>query len=150
MNLSRLLFAAGPVAAAAGLGGLGARRAPEVYARLEKPPWAPPAEAFGPVWSVLYAAIGFVGWRIFPGIRRVRILHLTQLALNAAWPVAFFSTGNKAASLAIITALGAVSTAEIAHVRRDDPLAAAALAPYLAWIAFAAALNAAVSRPARP
>ncbi|MEO8966809.1 MAG: TspO/MBR family protein, partial [Solirubrobacteraceae bacterium] len=65
MDARRWIFAAGPVVAAAGLGGLGARRAPQVYRRLRKPRWAPPRSAFGPVWSVLYIAIGVAGWRLF-------------------------------------------------------------------------------------
>ncbi|MGN6521736.1 MAG: tryptophan-rich sensory protein, partial [Actinomycetes bacterium] len=58
-----LASAAGSVAAAA-VGGLGARRAPEVYGRIAKPRWAPPAAAFGPVWTVLYAGIAAAGARI--------------------------------------------------------------------------------------
>jgi translocator protein len=45
-----------PVAAAAGFGGLASRNARPVYQQLAKPPWAPPASAFGPVWSMLYFA----------------------------------------------------------------------------------------------
>jgi TspO/MBR family len=95
-----------PVAAAAGFGGLASRKAPAVYKRLSKPPWAPPASAFGPVWSTLYLAIAVAGWRIYatasPMTRR---LHLTQLALNGAWPAAFFGIRDKRASLVIIAAL---------------------------------------------
>jgi tryptophan-rich sensory protein len=40
-----------------------------------------------------------------------------------------------------------VLATEIAVVRRDTPVAAALLSPYLAWTGFATALNAAVSEP---
>lgn len=151
MNAQRWIFAAGPVAAAAGLGGLGARHAPQVYGRLRKPDWAPPAVAFGPVWSVLYAGIGAAGWRLHarasgPG----KSLHLVQLALNAAWPAAFFGARDKRASLLIIGLLDAAIAAEILTLRRDDPVAALLLVPYLAWTGFATALNAAVSDPGEP
>ena len=149
MNARRLLFAVLPVAAAAGIGALGSRRAPTVYAQLDKPAWAPPASAFGPVWTGLYAANAVVGWRAFatsPGVRR---LHLAQLALNAAWPATFFGAGDKRASLALIALLDATIAAEVASLRRDDPAAATLLAPYLAWCGFATALNAAVEDPAR-
>jgi tryptophan-rich sensory protein len=77
MNARRWIFATAPVAAAAGLGGLGARHAPQIYGRLQKPRWAPPASVFGPVWSALYAGIGVVGWRLSGGSsRRSRSLHL--------------------------------------------------------------------------
>lgn len=148
MDLERLVTAVAPVAAAAGLGGLGARDAPTAYGRLRKPGWAPPAGAFGPVWSALYVGIGAAGWRLQAGgSAATKRLHLTQLALNAAWPVVFFTVRDKRASLAVIGALDAVVAAEVLRLRREDPVAAALLLPYLAWSGFATALNAAVSDP---
>ena len=38
--------------------------APEYYARLEKPAWAPPGWLFGPVWTVLYALMGIAAWLV--------------------------------------------------------------------------------------
>lgn len=148
MDARRLAFAAAPVLAAAGLGGLGSRNAPQVYRRLHKPGWAPPAGVFGPVWSVLYVGIGVAGWRLHRSAPpRVRVLHLAQLALNAAWSPTFFGVQDKRASLMIIGALDAAVAAEIVALRRTDPTAAALLSPYLAWIGFATALNIAVSDP---
>ena len=88
-----LLFAVGTAAAAAGIGSLGSRRAPQVYPQLAKPVWAPPAGLFGPAWTVLYATIGVAGWRLWTraGGRTVLALHATQLALNGAWPFTFFA-----------------------------------------------------------
>ena len=150
MNARRWVFAVGPVAAAAGLGGLGARHAPETYRRLRKPRWAPPAAAFGPVWSVLYAAIGVAGWRLSGrGSGRSKSLHLTQLALNAAWPAAFFGVRDMRVSLLIIGLLDATVAAEIITLRREDRITASLLMPYLAWTGFATALNAAVSDPGK-
>jgi benzodiazapine receptor len=148
VNSRRLAFAVLPVVGAAGLGGLGSRRAPSTYARLNKPRWAPPASTFGPVWTALYAAIAVAGWRVHTASRVARRLHLAQLALNAAWPGIFFGAGGKRASLATIAALDATIAAEVAVLARDDRLAAALLTPYLGWCGFAAALNAAVSEPA--
>jgi benzodiazapine receptor len=146
VDVRRWTFAVAPVGAAAALGGLGSRQAPQVYARLRKPSWAPPAGAFGPVWSALYVAMGAAGWRVYAqGSPRTRALHLTQLALNAAWPSAFFGIKNKKASLAVIALLDGALAAEIAALRREDPASAALLLPYLAWTGFATALNAAVS-----
>lgn len=147
MDTRRLAFAVLPVVAAAGLGGLGSRHAPITYARLDKPSWAPPASAFGPVWTALYGAIGVAGWRVHASSPTVRRLHLLQLGLNAAWPTVFFSARQKRASLAVIGALDATLAAEIAVLVRADRRAAALLAPYLAWCGFATALNASVSEP---
>ncbi len=149
MDARRLLFAVAPVVAAAGIGGLGSRDAPEVYGRLRKPAWAPPAGVFGPVWTTLYAGIGVAGWRLYPrASARLRALHLAQLALNGAWPITFFGVRQKSVSLAVIAALDAAVAAEIAAARKVDPTSAALLAPYLAWTLFASALNTQVSDPA--
>jgi tryptophan-rich sensory protein len=104
------------------------------------------------LWPGLVGAnvgIGAAGWRLSAtGSAATKHLHLTQLALNAAWPVVFFTVRDKRASLAVIGALDAALTAEIVRLRREDPGAAALLLPYLAWTGFATALNAAVSEPA--
>jgi benzodiazapine receptor len=148
VDLRRLTFAVVPVVAAAGLGGLSARSAPETYRRLRKPSWAPAASAFGPVWTGLYAGTAVAGWLMYPDASaRTRTLHLTQLALNGAWPATFFGIRDKRSSLVVIAALDAVLAAELAAVRRETPAAAALLAPYLAWTGFATALNLAVSEP---
>jgi translocator protein len=142
-----LLFAVGTSVAAAGIGSVGSRRAPQVYPRLDKPTWAPPAAVFGPAWTALYTAIGIAGWRLWTRDRRRTALglHVTQLALNAAWPFAFFAARNRAAALTVIAALDITTAAEIIAVARHDRPAAVLLAPYLAWSLYATALTAAVN-----
>ena len=148
MDIPRWAFSVLPVGAAAGLGGLAARDAPAVYGRLTKPSWAPPASAFGPVWSVLYLTNGIAGWKLFRSAsKRTRALHILQLSLNAAWPALFFGVRDKRSSLVVIALLDVVLAAEVASLRREDPSAAALLLPYLGWSAFATALNAMVSEP---
>jgi len=148
MDLPRWSFSVLPVGAAAVLGGLGARDARTTYGRLRKPRWAPPASAFGPVWSLLYLATGVAGWRMFRSAsNRTKVLHLIQLTLNAAWPASFFAVRDKRGSLLIIALLDGVLVAEIVSLRRQDPVAASLLLPYLGWSAFATVLNAAVSDP---
>ncbi len=148
MDRRRWAFSVLPVAGAAGLGGVGARHARQTYARLQKPAWAPPAGAFGPVWTVLYLTLGVAGWRLFrSGSARTRALHLTQLSLNAAWPALFFSARDKRSSLVVIALLDVALATEILSLRRQDPLAATVLVPYLGWSGFATVLNAAVSDP---
>jgi tryptophan-rich sensory protein len=138
----------GPLIAAA-VGGLAARDADTVYSQLDKPSWAPPPGAFGPVWSALYVMIGVAGWRVAQ--RRSGnlplALHLAQLGLNAAWTPLFFGRRRKRAALGVVAALDAVVAAEVAVLARRDPLAAGLLGPYLAWSLFATALNAVVEDP---
>jgi tryptophan-rich sensory protein len=76
-----------------------------------------------------------------------RRLHLTQLALNGAWPAAFFGIRDKRASLVIIASLDFSLGVEVARLRVEDRRAAGLLVPYLAWCSFATALNTAVSEP---
>jgi len=101
---------------------------------------------FGPAWTALYTAIGIAGWRLWTRDRRRTAvgLHVTQLALNAAWPFTFFAARNRAAALAVIGALDITTAAEIVAVARRDRPAAALLAPYLAWSVYAPALTAAI------
>lgn len=142
------MLAAGGSLAAAAIGGIGARRAPEVYGRLDKPGWAPPAAVFGPVWTALYTSMGVAAYRLGRrGARRALGLHAAQLALNAVWPLAFFSARNRRSSLAVIVALDVVVTAEVVAAARRDPTSAALLAPYLGWCLFATALDASVGAP---
>ena len=150
MDLPRWAFSVLPVGVAAGLGGLAAKDAPKVYARLTKPRWAPPASAFGPVWSILYVTTGVTGWRLFRSAsRRTKTLHLVQLSLNAAWPALFFGIRDKRSSLVVIALLDCALVAEIASLRNEDAEAATLLLPYFVWSMFATMLNASVSDPGR-
>jgi benzodiazapine receptor len=148
MDVARWAFSVLPVGVAAGLGGLAAREATEVYAHLTKPRWAPPASVFGPVWSLLYLTTGVAGWKLFRSASgRTKTLHLIQLSLNAAWPALFFGVRDRRSSLVVIALLDCALAAEVASLRREDSAAASLLLPYLAWSTFATVLNASVSDP---
>jgi benzodiazapine receptor len=146
-SVGGLVFAVGTSVAAAGIGSVGSRRAPHVYPQLEKPAWAPPAAVFGPAWTALYTAIGIAGWRLWTRdeSRAILGLHVTQLALNAAWPFTFFAARNRVAALTVIGALDITIAAEIVAAARRDRPTAVLLAPYLAWSLYATALTAAVN-----
>ncbi len=143
----RAVLAAGPPLAAAVVGGLSARDTPETYQRLDTPSWSPPAEVFGPAWSVLYTLNGVVGWRTAGREDRTALgLHLGQLALNAAWTPLFFGSGRRRAALGVTVALDALIVAEMLVLARRDRTSTALLAPYLAWCGYATALTAAIVR----
>ncbi|WP_373048972.1 TspO/MBR family protein [Vulgatibacter sp.] len=133
----------GAVATRSGLG-------PE-YRALEKPPWQPPAAAFGPVWTVLYGMMAWSAWRVWrapPSRARRRALGLwsAQLALNAAWSPLFFGLRRPGLALADIGLLQPTLVACTAATARVDRRAGLLLVPYLAWTTFAAALNASIVR----
>ena len=118
------------------------------YEELAKPSWTPPGWVFGPVWTILYPLIAIAGWTIWrEGRSRVAVLlFLLQLALNAAWPWLFFGLRRLDWALVDIVALLIAIVATIVVFYRLRRRAALLLVPYLAWVAFAAALNFAIWR----
>ena len=119
------------------------------YLALDPPAWAPPPWLFGPVWTVLYALIGVAGWWVWridaAGGRGPALgLWTAQLVVNAAWPGVFFGLGELGWALVVIVTLDVLVVATIVAVGRLTRVAAALLVPYLAWILFATALNAAL------
>ena len=78
--------------------------------------------------------------------RRALRLHYAQLGANFVWPLLFFRAGEYAVAFWWLLFLLALVAAEMASFRRLDRTAGRLLAPYLAWLAFAAYLNYAVVR----
>ena len=145
----RLAAAAGPVAAAV-LGGIAVDTDSRWFRTLDLPPWYPPPQTFGIVWSALYAGTAWAGGEVLTrdpaGRRTFARAYAVNLALNAAWTPLFFRAHRPwlaAAESAVLTA----STVDL--LRRAAPVsgrAAVALAPYAAWTAFATLLSAAIAR----
>lgn len=137
--------------ATAAIGALASIDAASFYAELRRPDWAPPAAVFGPAWTLLYGLMAVAAWRVWrrAGLAGARIalgLFLAQLAVNALWSWLFFAWRLGGPALADILVLDALVLATIAAFARVDRVAALMLLPYLAWIAYATALNAAVWR----
>jgi tryptophan-rich sensory protein len=126
---------------------LGAPFAPgEWYAALQKPAWNPPAWIFGPVWMALYTMMACSAWLVwrrggFAAQGRALTLFLVQLALNAAWTPLFFGLRQPGLAFAEIVLLWLALAATIRAFLPASRAAAWLLAPYLAWVSFAAALN---------
>jgi translocator protein len=121
------------------------------YAGLAKPWFTPPNAVFGPVWTLLYAAMAVAAFRVScrpasPQRRRALVLFALQLALNALWSPSFFGMEAPRLGLVVIIALViAVAFTLIAFLRLDR-LAGLLLVPYLLWVGYASLLNAAVVR----
>jgi tryptophan-rich sensory protein len=106
---------------------------------------------FGPVWFVLYLMMGISAALVWQrqGFERARgalMLFLTQLGMNAIWSPVFFGQHQVGLALGVIVALDLLVLATILAFARKHAVAAWLLAPYLAWIAFATALNFAIWR----
>lgn len=132
--------------AAAAIGGLATQRAPEFYASLSRPPWAPPASVFGPVWTVLYALMAVAAWLVWKrkglaGARGELTLFVIQLAFNAVWSWLFFAWRLGLLAEIEIVVLLILIALTIAAFWRVRPLAGFLLLPYLLWVTYAAALT---------
>ncbi|WP_370248916.1 TspO/MBR family protein [Nocardioides sp.] len=125
------------------VGGLAAASSRETYAALDLPPYAPPGWVFGPVWTVLYAMIAVAGWLAWRsgGGRPAVVAWSVQLALNLAWTPLFFAADAYTLALVEIVLLLVAVAATVVVFRRTSRLAAGLMLPYLAWVAFATALN---------
>lgn len=118
----------------------------EWYASLQKPSWNPPGWVFGPVWTALYTMMAVAAWLVwkrggFSAQRRARALFCAQLILNAAWTPLFFGLQQPGLAFAEIVVLWLAIAATLVAFHRVSRAAAWLLAPYLAWVSFAAALN---------
>ena len=117
------------------------------YPGLSKPPWTPPSWAFGPIWTVLYAAMAVAIWDVlrlnqWREARAAAALFAVQLAMNAAWSPMFFAWHQTAAGLAILTLLWAAILVCIVVYRPLSRLGALLMVPYLGWVSVAWTLNA--------
>lgn len=122
---------------------------PGWYAGLHKPSWTPPSAVFGPVWTTLYVLMGIAAWLVwraggFSAQARPLAWFLVQLALNLAWSFLFFAAHQVGWALVDIVLLWCAILATAVAFRRVSRLAAWLLVPYLAWVSYATALNAAI------
>lgn len=128
---------------------------PFSYIVLNKPAWAPPGWLFAPVWTVLYGLMSWAAWLVWsvppvevPSGRRTWALTMffVQLVLNALWPWIFFGWQQLRIGLFEICLLWLAILATAIMFARIRPTAGWMLAPYLAWVTYAAALNWAIFR----
>jgi translocator protein len=119
------------------------------YPTLRKPAWTPPAAVFGPVWTFLYVLMAVAAWRIWrrraaPGAPAALSLFGAQLLLNTAWSGLFFGLRQPDWAFFEVVLLWLAVLATALVFGRQDRKAGWLLAPYLAWVSFAAALNLAI------
>ena len=132
------------------VGGLASRPAESAwYARLKKPSFQPPRQAFPIVWPILYADIAAVSAATLDQLgaedrgqaRTFAGLLAANLALNAGWTWLFFTRrqlGASAVAAAALTASSADLTRRAVAARGPS---AGVLAAYPAWCAFATVLS---------
>ena len=121
------------------------------YQQLSKPSWAPPAQIFGPVWSVLYVLMAVAAWMVvrawgWPRARPAIALYIVQLAFNGLWTWLFFRWRLGGLAFVEILVLWTLLLLIVTTFFRVRRLAGVLMLPYLGWVTFAAALTYAVWR----
>jgi benzodiazapine receptor len=118
------------------------------YQQLDKAPGTPPGFVFGVAWPTLYTlmAIGAcMVWRAAGSWKRADMalgLFFFQLAPNLGWSLLFFRYHLPLLALIDIVILWIVAAMMIREFHRHSKIAAQLQYPYLAWLTFAAYLNA--------
>jgi tryptophan-rich sensory protein len=119
---------------------------------LRKPAWTPPNWAFGPAWAFILALAAWAGvlaWtHAATGAGHIRIAELfaVTVVLQVTWSPLFFNLKRPDWALIEVVFLWLSVLALAIGLARYSTLADLLLAPYLAWVAFAAVLNLAIVR----
>jgi tryptophan-rich sensory protein len=145
-----VIAAAGALALAI-LGGLSTDIGPW-YRSLKEPDWKPPDVLFGPVWTTIYACAavsGVIAWRRASTRSRrewILVLFASNAFVNVLWSLLFFRLRRPDWALVEVAFLWLSILALIVYLARFSRPSGWLLAPYLAWVSFAATLNLAVVR----
>jgi len=152
-NLLKLLASLVVVLVAGGIGSLATTKAiPTWYQGLVKPSFNPPNWLFGPAWTLLYLLMAVAAWLVWKqafgaaGVKLALAVFLAQLILNTLWSILFFGLRSPLAGLVDIVVLWLAILATIVLFFRVSVPAGILLLPYIAWVSFAAVLNAAILR----
>jgi tryptophan-rich sensory protein len=147
-NVAKLLVAISIPLLVGSLSGVAtARGVQDWYPSLAKPSFNPPAWVFGPVWTLLYVLMGVAAYLVLQKgqdkdlVRAGLIMFTLQLILNGLWSVLFFGMRLPGVAFAEIIILWVSIAVTAALFWRSVPTAGLLLAPYLAWVSFAAVLN---------
>ncbi|RTY86218.1 TspO/MBR family protein [Flavobacterium sp. GT3R68] len=119
------------------------------YPTLLKPSFNPPNWIFAPVWSMLYIMMGIAAGLVWnrvefekETVKKALVLFAIQLALNALWSILFFGLKNPLLALIEIVLLWLMIYETYLKFSKIDKIASYLMLPYLAWVSFAAVLNA--------
>jgi tryptophan-rich sensory protein len=118
---------------------------------LNLPGFMPPGAAFGIVWPILYALLGIALAMVLaepPSDRRRKalVLFFIQMALNFAWSPLFFAAHDILLAKYLIFAMAVIAAAAAGQFWRLKADAGLLMVPYLAWLVFAATLNATIQQ----
>ncbi len=121
------------------------------YPTLVKPSFNPPNWIFAPVWSMLYIMMGVAAGLVWNRMEQERevvkkalIFFAIQLALNALWSYLFFGLHNPMLAGLEIIVLWLMIFETYVQFGKINKIAGYLFLPYIAWVSFAAVLNASI------
>ena len=119
------------------------------YQGLAQPPFTPPNWLFGAAWGVLYVLMGVTGFLLTrqgltPSVRKVLMLFVAQLAVNALWTPVFFGRQEIGLALVVLTALVLMNLWLLKLLWKQSRAAFWVSVPYVLWLMFAWNLNYAI------
>jgi len=121
------------------------------YPTLVKPIFNPPNWIFMPMWTLLYILMAVAAGLVWDKIKEQNAevkkalgFFLIQLTLNAIWSYLFFGLKNPMLALIEIALLWLMIYETYLKFIKINKIAGYLLIPYMAWVAFAAVLNASI------
>jgi len=121
------------------------------YPTLIKPIFNPPNWIFMPMWTLLYILMAVAAGLVWDKIKeqndvvkKALLFFIIQLTLNAIWSYLFFELKNPMLALVEIVLLWLMIYETYLKFSKINKTAGYLLIPYLAWVAFAAVLNASI------
>lgn len=115
---------------------------PEYYRSLKQAPFAPPAWAFGPAWTIAKLGASAAAVRAARTVpekdrRTLTLLAAADAAVFVTFSFVYFRKKSPVLAAVWTVADAAVTVAALPILARHDRTAAAALAPQAAWLALA-------------
>lgn len=113
-----------------------------------EPFFRPPGWVVGPIWAVLYTMLAFsiyyaiINREKLEQFNLIVFLFMTQLALNLLWPNVF-NSAEYLISLIMLVFIIIFSILYAYLLFQKVPNASQLVWPYIAWVTFAAIINAA-------
>ena len=121
------------------------------YPTLIKPSFNPPNWIFAPVWSMLYVMMGVAAGLVWDRmeqesevVKKALLFFAIQLGLNALWSYLFFGLHNPMLAGLEIVVLWLMIYETYIQFSKINKIAGYLLVPYIAWVSFAAILNASI------
>lgn len=121
----------------------------EWFRSLNKPSWNPPNWVFAPVWTTIYLLLiisASIAWHKSSGAVRSQTMKLYAINgfFNLAWSFCFFQAQSAILGMVDIILVWGTIILLMKQTWGISKAASLLLLPYLIWVTFASALNAAI------